>query len=181
MSNMVLNSSGITVSAMTWPLAPPPLEERISNTSFTVSITLEEKHRDIVSLKIKVHVLIAELSMNSLTLCILLQATSSENDDPESNTVTVVNDTFPMTYIFTVLHVLANTDYDVRAVATYEDDSYANIACNTTQYEGQRLSLTTTRTHWSMYLFCVYYILLGVCTCTYVCRLISDLVMCMKR
>ena len=55
MSNMVFNSSGINVSAMTWPLAPPPLEEETFNTSFTVSITLEKKHRDIVSLKIKVH------------------------------------------------------------------------------------------------------------------------------
>ena len=68
--------------------------------------------------------LIAELSMNSLTLCIVLQATSSENDEPESNTVTVVSDTFPMTYSFTVLHVLANTEYDVRAVATYAEARY---------------------------------------------------------
>ena len=54
MSNMISNSSGVNVSAMTWPLAPEPLEEEISNTSITVSITLKEKHRDIVSLKIKV-------------------------------------------------------------------------------------------------------------------------------
>lgn len=46
----------MTVSAMTWPLAPPPLEEETFNTSFTVSITLEETHRDIVSLKIKVRI-----------------------------------------------------------------------------------------------------------------------------
>ena len=58
MSNMISNSSGVNVSAMTWPLAPEPLEEEISNTSITVSITLKEKHRYIVSLKIKVRICI---------------------------------------------------------------------------------------------------------------------------
>ena len=150
----------MTVLAMTWPLAPPPLEEETFNTSFTVSITLEEKHRDIVSLKIKVRYIhsctcamelfIAKLSMNLLILHIVLQARSNENDDEfESNTtVTVINDTFPMTFSFTVLNVLAHTEYDVRAVATYARASYANITCDTTQYEGQVLSLTTARKHW---------------------------------
>lgn len=67
-SNMLYNSSGVTGSAMTWPLAPEPLKKETSNTSFTVSVTLEEKHRDIVSLKIKVYpfieFLIGNLSTN---------------------------------------------------------------------------------------------------------------------
>ena len=74
MSNMISNSSGVNAYAMTWPLAPEPHEEEISNTSITVSITLKEKHRDIASLKIKVCIciynimefLITYLGMNLL-------------------------------------------------------------------------------------------------------------------
>ena len=82
---------------------------------------------------------------------VVLQASSNENDDePESDTVAVINDTFPMVFNFTVLNVLANTEYDVRAVATYAQASYANTTCDTTQYEGQLLSLKTARKHWSI-------------------------------
>ena len=89
----------------------------------------------------------------------MLQASSSENDDElETNSVTV-NETFPLTYNFTVLNVSAHTEYTVRAVATYAQATLANMACNTTQYEGQPLSLTTSCKHWFTYqhkcLFCM--------------------------
>ena len=51
---MLFNSSGIANSTMTWPLVPQPVLVDESNTSLTVNITLEEVHKDIVSLKIKV-------------------------------------------------------------------------------------------------------------------------------
>ena len=55
MSNGVFNSSGVSMgNIMSWPQAPPPVENETSNTSFTVMIALEERHMDIASLLIKV-------------------------------------------------------------------------------------------------------------------------------
>ena len=51
---MLYNSSGIANSAMTWPRVPQPVLADKSNASLTVNITLEDVHRDVVSLKIKV-------------------------------------------------------------------------------------------------------------------------------
>ena len=87
------------------------------------------------------------------------------------NETVAVNETFSLTLNFTVINVLAHTEYTVRAVATYAQASFANRTCSTTQYEGQPLSLTTSRKHWFTYLrkclFCMEYLV--ATRCMYVC------------
>ena len=58
--NMVLNSSTEVIRNIEWPQAPPPVlvVDTLLNTSFSVTVTLEEKHINIVSLYIEVCVFI---------------------------------------------------------------------------------------------------------------------------
>ena len=51
----------------------------------------------------------------------------------------------PMTILFDLFNVSSFTEYDVRAVATYADASFADVACRTTMYDGEVLTLRTDR------------------------------------
>ena len=51
----------------------------------------------------------------------------------------------PVTIFFDLFNVSSFTEYVVHAVATYADANFAGVACRTTMYDGESLTLTTDR------------------------------------
>ena len=51
----------------------------------------------------------------------------------------------PVTIFFDFFNVSSFTEYDVRAVATYADATFAGVACRLTMYDGEILTLKTDR------------------------------------
>ena len=51
----------------------------------------------------------------------------------------------PVTIFFDLFNVSSFTEYTVRAVATYANATFTGVACRTTMYDGEVLTLTTDR------------------------------------